>query len=182
MCNSLDQKVHDDSHAAAGDNYATVTTLATRQAFGGVQLIGTTDNYYVFLKEISSDGNVNSADVVFPTMPIFLYFNPDLLRRTLQPLVEFQEGGLYPHSYAMHDMGTHYPNATGHPAGDDEYMPLEECGDMIIAMLAYANAANDHGYLSQHYKLLSQWAGYLRDEALLPAGQKSTDDFAGSLA
>lgn len=46
---------------AAGQNYATITSLSVRQAYGGLQLTGTKDNPLVFLKEISSDGNVNTV-------------------------------------------------------------------------------------------------------------------------
>lgn len=61
-------------------------------------------------------------------------------------------------------------------------MPLEECGNMIIATLAYAQRTGDTAYLSQHYKILKQWTGYLVQEALIPANQLSTDDFQGQLA
>lgn len=125
---------------------------------------------------------MNTVDVIFPSHPIFLYFNPDLLKRLLDPLFEYQEAGLYPNSYAMHDLGTKYPNGSGHADGDDEYMPLEECGNMIIMVLAYANRVNNVDYLAQHYPLLDQWAQYLKNESLIPADQKSTDDFAGPLA
>lgn len=40
----------------------------------------------------------------------------------------------------MHDIGSSYPNATGHPDGKDEYMPVEECGNMLIMGLALVNA------------------------------------------
>ena len=182
MCLNLDGKVEDDSNTAGGANYSAITALATRQAFGGTQLVGTEDDYYLLMKEISSDGNLNTVDVIFPSHPIFLYHNPDLLKRLLAPLLEYQESGLYPNSYAMHDMGSKYPNATGHPDGDDERMPLEESGDMIIMMLAYANYANDTDYLAQHYPIMTQWAEYLRNESLIPAFQISTDDFQGALA
>jgi len=82
----------------------------------------------------------------------------------------------------MHDLGSNYPNATGHPNGKDEQMPLEECGNMLILTLAYAQRANDNSYLSQHYDMLKQWTSYLVAEALYPATQISTDDFAGPLA
>jgi hypothetical protein len=61
-------------------------------------------------------------------------------------------------------------------------MPLEECGNMIIMALAYAQRASDTAYLSQHYSILKQWTGYLVSEALIPANQLSTDDFQGTLA
>jgi hypothetical protein len=56
-----------------------------------------------------------------------------------------------------------------------------KCGNMIIMTLAYAQRTNDTSYLSTHYKILKQWAQYLIDEALFPADQMSTDDFAGLL-
>ena len=111
-----------------------------------------------------------------------MYTNPTLLKLLLEPLYENQEAGKYPNTWAMHDMGSSYPNATGHNDGNDEKMPLEECGNMVIMTLAYALKANDTDYLTKHYKLLTQWTGYLVDEALYPANQISTDDFAGSLA
>lgn len=40
----------------------------------------------------------------------------------------------------MHDLGAHFPNLTGHPAGHDEYMPVEECGDMLIMGLSLVNS------------------------------------------
>lgn len=53
---------------------------------------------------------------------------------------------------------------------------------MIIMTLAYSQKAGDTGYLKTHYTLLKKWVSYLIDEALYPANQISTDDFAGSLA
>ncbi len=64
----------------------------------------------------------------------------------------------------------------------DEMQPLEECGDMMIMTLAYAQRTNDNAYLTQHYNILKQWNEYLVQEALIPANQISTDDFAGALA
>jgi len=40
----------------------------------------------------------------------------------------------------MHDLGSSFPNATGHPDGRDEYMPVEECGNMLIMGLALVNS------------------------------------------
>jgi hypothetical protein len=39
----------------------------------------------------------------------------------------------------MHDLGAHFPNLTGHSDGRDEYMPVEECGDMLVMGLALVN-------------------------------------------
>jgi len=178
---ALDKKIQSDSVAKGGQDYATITTLSTRQAFGGIQLTGDATTQYIFLKEISSDGNVNTVDVIFPAIPIFAYLNATYIKLMLDPLFINQEAGLYPNTYSMHDLGSHYPNATGHSDGKDEYMPLEECGNMLIMTLAYAQRAKDVAYLSRHYKLLKQWTNYLVEEALYPANQISTDDFAGAL-
>lgn len=48
--------------------------------------------------------------------------------------------------------------------------------------LAYAQKSGNTDYLDRHYPILQQWTGYLVDDALYPANQISTDDFAGSLA
>lgn len=179
---ALDARVHDDSVAAHSEDYATITTLTVRQTFGGLQFAGTSEKPYIFLKEISSNSDIQTVDVIFPAHPILLYLNPELLKYLLDPLFENQEtSGRYPNQYAEHDLGT-FPVAKGYPAGNDEAMPLEECGNMIIMTLAYANRTGDVAYLSTHYPKLSQWASFLVDEALVPASQLSTDDFAGTLA
>ncbi|ESZ97777.1 hypothetical protein SBOR_1838 [Sclerotinia borealis F-4128] len=177
-----DHKFAVDSLAAGGQDYLTITSLSARQAFGAVQLCGTPDKPYYFLKEISSDGNTQTVDVIFPAMPIFLYSNPVLLKYLLDPLYENQEAGHFPQEYAIHDLGSNYPRAVGHPTGDGEPMPLEECGNMIIMTLAYSQHASDTAYLTQHYTLLKQWTTFLIAEALVPANQLSTDDFQGTLA
>lgn len=179
---SLDHKISTDSIAVGGTDYQIITTLSARQAFASMVLLGTPENPYLFLKEISSDGNCQTVDVIFPAIPIFLYLNPELVKLLLEPLYEHQEAGKYPNTYAIHDLGAHYPQFIGHPKGDDEGMPLEECGNMIIMTLSYAQRMNDTKYLMDHYPILKQWVGYLIDEALIPADQLSTDDFQGTLA
>ncbi|KAB5554833.1 hypothetical protein GE09DRAFT_141790 [Coniochaeta sp. 2T2.1] len=180
--NGLDAKVQSDSVAAHSQDYATITTLTVRQTFGGLQFAGTSEKPYIFLKEISSNSDIQTVDVIFPAHPILLYLNPELLKYLLDPLFENQETpGRYPNKFAEHDLGT-FPVARGYPEGNDEPMPLEECGNMIIMTLAYANRTGDVDYLSAHYPKLSQWASFLVDESLIPASQLSTDDFAGTLA
>ena len=178
---ALDQRIRGDSENAAGKDYATITTLTVRQTFGALQYAGTPAKPYIFLKEISSNSDIQTVDVIFPAYPIFLYLNAMLGKYLLDPLFENQESGAYPNAFAEHDLGT-FPVAKGYPDGNDEPMPLEECGNMIIMTLAYAQRTGDTGYLSAHYPRLSQWAQFLVEESLIPANQLSTDDFAGTLA
>ncbi|KAL8691886.1 MAG: hypothetical protein Q9218_002991 [Villophora microphyllina] len=174
--------------------YYSIVALSTRQIMGAYVFAippsssgscsNSTSNAtepLMFQKEISSDGNVNTVDVMYPAMPFFLYANPDLLRYNLEPLYQNQEGGFYPNEYSMHDLGSHYPNATGHVEGDDEYMPVEESGNMILMSYAYYKFTSDAAYLQAHYPKLQQYATYLIEFSLTPGLQLSTDDFAGQL-
>ena len=110
------------------ESYYSIVALSTRQVMGAYVLavpptgIGNASEPLMFQKEISSSGNVNTVDVMFPAIPFFLYANPELLKYILEPLFQNQEGSFYPNAYSMHDLGTHFPNATGHVEGDDEYM------------------------------------------------------------
>ncbi|KAA1466346.1 DUF1793-domain-containing protein [Dentipellis sp. KUC8613] len=185
----FDSKVNSDASKISSD-YAAIVALSLRQTFGATELTisrgsngqWNTSDVMMFMKEISSDGNVNTVDVIFPAWPAFLYTNPALGKYLLLPLFEYQASGLYPNKYSVHDMGAHYPQAIGHNDGKDEMMPLEESGNMLIMTLSYTQKSNDNSLLTTYSQLLDQWTQYLIAEALIPANQISTDDFAGSLA
>lgn len=133
-------QVADDAYLSGADDYVDIVALSARQVMGATTFSGTPDNPILFLKEISSNGNFQTIDVIFPAFPFFLYTNPRWLAYLLEPLIEHMLSGQYPNNYAMHDLGTHFPNATGHPDGNDEYMPVEECGNILIMGLAIANS------------------------------------------
>lgn len=129
-----------DAFESGSSDYQDIAALSARQVFGATQWSGTPESPILFLKEISSNGNFQTVDVIFPAFPFFLYTNPRWLAYLLEPLLEHQLSGQYPNDYSMHDLGYHFPNATGHMDGNDEYMPVEECGNMLIMALALANA------------------------------------------
>lgn len=129
-----------DAYESGSRDYQDIAALSARQVLGATQFSGTPDEPILFLKEISSNGNFQTVDVIFPAFPFFLYTNPRWLAYLLEPLLEHQLSGQYPNTYSMHDLGYHFPNATGHPDGHDEYMPVEECGNMLIMGLALVNA------------------------------------------
>ncbi|CAD6923402.1 unnamed protein product [Tilletia controversa] len=191
----FDQKIHDDSKAAVGggdvgDQYAAITTLSARQSLATIEITLSKDkdtgkyskDPYIFLKEISSNGDMQTVDVIFPQFPLLTYLNPDLLRRLLDPIFDYVASGLYPNKWCIHDLGT-YPNGVGHPDGRDEPMPLEESGNMIIMVLHWAQLVGKDvavPYLKKRYSTLAQWASFLISESLIPAAALSTDDFAGT--
>jgi len=108
--NTFDAKVKSDASKISSD-YAGLAALSVRQAFGAIEItISKNGNSYntsdvlVFMKEISSDGNLNTIDVIFPSWPIWLYTNPALGKYMLLPHYEYQAAGLYPNTWAVHDM------------------------------------------------------------------------------
>lgn len=129
-----------DAYASSSDTYVDIVALSARQTLGATSFSGTPEDPLLFLKEISSNGNCQTVDVIFPAFPFFLYTNPRWAAYLLEPLLEHQLKGLYPNKYSMHDLGSHFPNLTGHADGKDEYMPVEECGDMLIMGLALVNS------------------------------------------
>jgi hypothetical protein len=135
-----------DAYKSGSDSYVDIVALSARQVMGGTSFAGTPEDPILFLKEISSDGNSQTVDVIFPSAPFFLYTNPRWLAYMLEPLLEHQLSGQYPNKYSMHDLGSHFPNITGYPDGRDEYMPVEECGNMLIMALALANSLKHTAY------------------------------------
>ncbi|KAJ3568603.1 hypothetical protein NP233_g5597 [Leucocoprinus birnbaumii] len=187
--NAFDSQLNSDASKISSD-YASIVALSVRQSLGSFEITISknsdgsynTDDIIVFMKEISSDGNISTVDVIFPSWPIFLYTNPALGKYLLEGLFRYQATGMYPNKYSAHDIGSSYPNALGHNDGNDERMPLEESGNMVIMALSYAQKTNDLSHLQKYRDLLDQWTQFLISEALIPADQISTDDFAGSLA
>lgn len=51
-----------------------------------MQIAGTEQENYRFLKEISSNGNFQTVDVVFPFHHILLYMNAEWSKMILDPL------------------------------------------------------------------------------------------------
>ncbi|CAL1698759.1 unnamed protein product [Somion occarium] len=187
--NSFDQQVKRDAQAISND-YADLVALSIRQSFAASEItiskngdgIFDTSDVLMFLKEISSDGDVSTVDVIFPTWPLYLYTSPALGKYTLLPLFEYQATGQYSNQWSIHDLGDRsYPKAVGHNDGKDEAMPVEECGNMLIMTLSYTQRTGDKSLISTYYSLLDQWAQFLITDSLIPANQLSTDNFARSL-
>lgn len=140
LASNYSEQLRADAYQSGSSNYVDIVALSARQAMGATSFSGTPESPLLFLKEISSNGNCQTVDVIFPAFPFFLYTNPRWLAYLLEPLLEHQLSGQYPNKYSMHDLGAHFPNLTGHADGRDEYMPVEECGDMLIMGLALINS------------------------------------------
>jgi Glutaminase A six helical-hairpin domain/Domain of unknown function (DUF5127)/Domain of unknown function (DUF4964) len=179
----LDGRVNGDATAAGGRGYAGLCAISLRQAYGGTELLtGPAGQPWAFLKEISSDGNVSTVDVVYPASPAWMYADPAYLGLLCEPLLAYAETGGWPKTFAEHDLGSAYPVAAGHNDGQEEDMPMEETGNMLIMAAAFLQRVPGTSFAARHYKILKQWADYLVANLPDPGFQNQTDDFAGSIA
>ena len=61
-----------DAEASGSEHYADSVSLTARQVLGATSFSGTPDDPILLLKEISSNGNFQTIDVMFPLFPFFL--------------------------------------------------------------------------------------------------------------
>jgi Domain of unknown function (DUF5127)/Domain of unknown function (DUF4965)/Domain of unknown function (DUF1793)/Domain of unknown function (DUF4964) len=183
--NTLDTKVSADARKAGGAQYEALCVLSLRQAYGATELaVGPDNTPWAFLKEISSDGDTSTVDVIFPASPVWIYLDPQYLSLLLRPIFGYPASGQWTARFAPHDLGP-YPTASGYPHNGGENMPVEESGNMIIMAAAYTRAAPGTTalvYLQANYRWLKRWADYLVATLPDPGLQNQTDDFAGKIA
>lgn len=208
-CDTLDGKVLEDAFAAGGEDYQRIVSAAWRQTFAAHKLIAAPNGDPVFLsKECDSNGCIGTVDVAYPSIPLFLRYNPELVNALCRAPLEFASRPVWKFDFAPHDVGR-YPYATGQiygdsyvpilpdgeifperylaPADNDIYnerdqMPVEECGNMLIMLFSAVYFGADDSLAKANMDKLGRWARYLDRYGEDPADQLCTDDFAGHMA
>ncbi len=175
------QDLQREAAAAGGEKYAELLALAYRQVMAGHKLVEDEKDGLLYIsKECLSNGCAATVDVSYPSMPMFLYYNPELVNAMMRPVLRFARSKDWLYGFAPHDVGC-YPHVTGqvysNGSDPDHQMPIEECGNMLVMAAAAAVAKKDTSLFEQNRDLFEQWAEYLVRYGEDPDDQICTDDF-----
>ena len=192
-CAELADKMFIDAVRAGGEKYAELCELAFRQAIAAHKLVLDEDGEVLFIsKECFSNGCAATVDVSYPSIPLFLLYNPELVKGMMRPIYKYAASKEwledYKYDFAPHDVGR-YPILNGQVYGFkngimhyEKQMPVEECGNMLVMEAAVAIATKSPAFANEHMDVLESWVKYLIENGSDPENQLCTDDFAGHLA
>lgn len=188
-CADFSEKMVADATAAGGEKYAELLILSLRQSVAAHKLVLDNEGEVLYIsKECFSNGCAATVDVSYPSTPLFLIYNPELVRGMMRPIYRFASTEAWKYDFAPHDAGR-YPLVNGQVYGlkdgvllEEKQMPLEECGNMLLMEATAAVATGNADFAAEHIDILRKWCTYLVENGEDPANQLCTDDFAGHLA
>ena len=191
LCDEFDKELMSEA-SKLNENYMNITSLAYRQAIAAHKLVCDKNGDLLFLsKECESNGCIGTLDVTYPSIPLFLKYNSELVAGMLRPIIKYAKSDAWEYEFAPHDVGR-YPLANGQAYGMQhkdpqkrlhDQMPVEESGNMLLCLGAIAKYSGKTPELfAENMELMKQWADYLVEYGYDPGNQLCTDDFAGHLA
>lgn len=189
QCDLFDKNLLLEAENCGGKKYSQLLALAYRQSIAAHKLVCDDKGNMLFLsKECTSNGCICTVDVSYPSMPLYLLYNPEFAKAMLVPIFHYADMDVWDRDFAPHDVGI-YPRANGQEYGvglngvdDSRQMPVEECGNMLIMTMAVCFMEGSPDFAGKHIVLLEKWAEYLIKKGFDPENQLCTDDFAGHLA
>ena len=170
-CYAFDRQLMENACRVGGKEYAELCASAYRQAVSSFQMSKDSSDELLYFTTL-----VGSLDIYYAASPLFLCYNPDLLKAMLNPFFYYSESGKWNKPFPAHDLGG-YPFVNGQAKGGD--LPVEHAGNMLIMVAAMAKAEKDASYAKVHWETLSKWAGYLVENGVDTGKQIDTDSFAG---
>ena len=200
-CKSFSDTLYADAEASGGEKYAELLALSYRQVIAAHKLVLDENGEILFIsKECFSNGCAATVDVSYPSIPLFLLYNPELVKGMMRPIYRYADSDEWKKEckfdFAPHDVGR-YPILNGQvygkkrnpetdtfegPLAYEMQMPVEECGNMLIMEANVAMATGNADFAADHFDVLKGWCEYLLKYGTDPENQLCTDDFAGHLA
>lgn len=112
-CETFDADLQSRAVKTAGESYGLVCSLAYRQTIAAHKLIEDENGKLIFLsKECFSNGCIGTVDVSYPSIPLYLLYQSELVAGMLRPVFRFSRLPVWPYDFAPHDVGR-YPYASG---------------------------------------------------------------------
>ena len=190
-CQAQDKQIYDDGLAAGNAKYAELLSGCYRHVIAAHKIFqDNKGNLLFFSKENNSNGCVNTVDLTYPSAPLFLIYNTDLMKGMCTSILDYCQSNRWGFDFAAHDLGTYphannqvysirFPDSNGGFAGN---MPIEESGNIVVLAAAITLIDDDMTWANKYWKTLKTWTDYLVENGLDPENQLCTDDFAGHLA
>lgn len=137
-CRKFDEKLKTD--AGSKEHYL-LLAASLRQSAAAHKLVEDYDGRLLFLsKECHSNGCIATVDVSYPSSPLYLLYQPELVWGMLEPIFDFASMPVWEFPFAPHDAGT-YPLCTGQTYGLNNRIDKYACDNYHI---------RDHSHQETH--------------------------------